>query len=60
MSVRPGATEARISGIFEIASPELAARLGAILDQQLDDEPILITRRISAAGRSSITINGRR
>lgn len=57
--VRPGCPEARVSGLFEIAGADLAERLGGALDQPLaTDEPILITRRVSAAGRSSVSVNG--
>ena len=57
--VRPDCDEARVSGVFEIASPDLAARLGKVLDQSLTpDEPVLITRRLSAAGRSGVSVNG--
>ena len=57
--VRPGAAEARVSGLFEIASPALVQRLAGILDQPLvAGEPILITRRVLASGRSSVSVNG--
>lgn len=57
--VRPGSSEARVSGVFEIDSAELAERLGELLDQPITPaEPILITRRVSAAGRSSASVNG--
>jgi len=57
--VRPGCREARVSGLFEIAGADLVERLGGALDQPLTiDEPVLITRRVSAAGRSSVSVNG--
>jgi DNA repair protein RecN (Recombination protein N) len=57
--VRPGCPEARVSGLFEIAGGDLAQRLGQILDQPMTPgEPILITRRVSSAGRSSVSVNG--
>ena len=57
--VRPGCDEARVSGVFEIGSDDLAERLGQALDQSLtSDEPVLITRRLSAAGRSGVSVNG--
>jgi DNA repair protein RecN (Recombination protein N) len=57
--VRPGSGEARVSGVFEVASADLAERLGQLLDQPLAPrEPILVTRRVSAAGRSSASVNG--
>ena len=57
--VRPGCAEARVSGLFEVAGGDLAQRLGQILDQPMaPGEPILITRRVSSAGRSSVSVNG--
>lgn len=57
--IRPGSPEARVSGVFEISNPQLAQRLGEILDQPMSpDEPIIITRRVMASGRSSVSVNG--
>jgi len=57
--VRPGCSEARVSGVFEVAGGDLAQRLGQILDQPIvAGEGILITRRVSSAGRSSVSVNG--
>jgi len=59
MMVRPGSPEARVSGMFDTGSSELAERLGQVLDQSLvPDEPVLITRRVLASGRSSVSVNG--
>ncbi|MCY2928962.1 MAG: DNA repair protein RecN [Planctomycetota bacterium] len=59
MFVRPGAAEARVSGVFEVASESTAARLAAVLDQPIKaGEPILVTRRVLASGRSSVAVNG--
>jgi DNA repair protein RecN (Recombination protein N) len=57
--VRPGAAEARVSGVFELTCPALMQRLGEILDQPLKaGEGVLLTRRVSASGRSSVSVNG--
>lgn len=57
--VRPGSPEARVSGVFEVSSPQVAQRLGQVLDQPINsNESILITRRVSAVGRSSVSVNG--
>jgi DNA repair protein RecN (Recombination protein N) len=57
--VRPGCGEARVSGLFEVACADLAERLGQVLDQPIAaGEGILITRRVSSAGRSSVSVNG--
>ena len=59
MFLRPGAEEARVSGLFEVANPPTAQRLAKILDLTLaQGEPILITRRLGASGRSSVSVNG--
>lgn len=59
MFVRPGAAEARVSGVFEVASETTATRLATVLDQPIKaSEPILVTRRVLASGRSSVAVNG--
>jgi DNA repair protein RecN (Recombination protein N) len=59
MFLRPGAEEARVSGLFEVANPPTAQRLARILDLTLaQGEPILITRRLGSSGRSSVSVNG--
>ena len=58
--VRPGADEARISGVFEVGDPMLAAELAAALDQPIAcGDELLITRKVFASGRSSLSVNGR-
>ncbi|MEM6854312.1 MAG: DNA repair protein RecN [Planctomycetota bacterium] len=57
--IRPGADEARISGVFEADAPELAAALTAALDQTIEPgDEMLITRKLFASGRSSLSVNG--
>ncbi|MCE5277987.1 MAG: DNA repair protein RecN [Planctomycetaceae bacterium] len=59
MFVRPGSSEARVSGVFEVARAATAEALGQILDQEIAPaEPILMTRRVLASGRSSVSVNG--
>ncbi|MCE5276412.1 MAG: DNA repair protein RecN [Planctomycetaceae bacterium] len=59
MFVRPGSGEARVSGVFEVARPAMAAALGRLLDQEIaPSEPIVMTRRVLASGRSSVSVNG--
>lgn len=61
--LRPGAAEGRVSGVFEIADAGVAAevrRVADLSDSDISaDEPLLITRRLFASGRSSATISGR-
>lgn len=58
--LRPGVDEARISGVFEIHNPKLLADVERITDIQVtaDGGELLLTRRLYASGRSSISING--
>jgi len=57
--VRPGADEARISGVFELHDAERAAEAAQLCDQTLTPgEPLLITRKLFASGRTSVSING--
>jgi DNA repair protein RecN (Recombination protein N) len=57
--IRPGADEARISGVFEVASSAQAEALSAALDQTLAaGDELLITRKLFASGRSSLSVNG--
>lgn len=57
--IRPGAKEARISGVFELADAPTAERVGLALDQDfLPGDELLITRKLSAAGRSTVHVNG--
>ncbi len=59
--IRPGATEARVSGVFEIHDPWLIAQIAQAADLSQQDqsgEELLITRKVFASGRSSATING--
>jgi DNA repair protein RecN (Recombination protein N) len=58
--LRPGVDEARISGVFEIRNPNLLADVEKITDVQVtaDGGELLLTRRLYASGRSSVSING--
>ncbi|MBI5723969.1 MAG: DNA repair protein RecN [Planctomycetes bacterium] len=57
--VRPGCDEARVSGLFEISGAEAAEQIGCITDQTIKPgEPLLITRRVFASGRTSASVNG--
>lgn len=50
--IREGAEETTISGRFEAPQPAVRAELEEILQSPLADEHVLITRRLTAAGRS--------
>src|SRR4051812_30035187 len=57
--LRAGAEEGRVSGVFD-ASPAVLKRIEAAADISPGDEggEILLTRRLHASGRSSISLNG--
>jgi len=58
--LRNGADEGRVSGVFEVRSKDLLARIEQSADVNIKDDggELLITRRLYASGRSSINING--
>jgi len=58
--LRKGSDEGRISGVFEITSKSTLAAIGAITDAQVSDAggEVLLTRRLHASGRSSVSLNG--
>ena len=58
--LRPGVDEARISGVFDIRNAELLAAIDRATDVQVsaDGGEILLTRRLYASGRSSVSLNG--
>src|SRR3954447_8787383 len=49
--LRAGAEELRVSGVFNLA-PELRQAVAAVLETGLEDDALIITRRLNAAGRS--------
>lgn len=58
--IRTGAGEARVSGVFEVHEARKAAEVSALADQAIGvGEQVLVTRKLFASGRSSVTINGR-
>ena len=57
--LRPGAEEARISGLFEIRDSETAAAVEQAIDRKSEPgEEIVITRRIFSSNRTSASVNG--
>jgi DNA repair protein RecN (Recombination protein N) len=57
--IRAGADEARVTGLFDLSDDATRRDIAALLDRPLpDDEPMLITRRVFASGRSSVSVNG--
>src|SRR5947209_16869579 len=58
--LRPGVDEGRVSGVFEVRDTDLLQRVEAITDLKLreDGGEMLLTRRLYASGRSSVSLNG--
>ncbi len=58
--IRSGKTEARAAAVFEVSDPALRADVESILGDGglVEDDALIITRRISAQGRGGATING--
>src|SRR5256885_9540024 len=58
--LRAGVDEGRVSGVFDIASRESQREIERITDIPVTAEggEILLTRRLYASGRSSVSLNG--
>jgi DNA repair protein RecN (Recombination protein N) len=58
--LRPGVEEGRVSGVFEVRDAQLLRRIEAVSDVQVtaDGGELLVTRRLYASGRSSVSLNG--
>jgi DNA repair protein RecN (Recombination protein N) len=56
--VRAGRAEARAGAVFEISDAELRTAIETILGGPLDDDQLILTRRVSAQGRGSAHANG--
>ncbi|MFK7789854.1 MAG: DNA repair protein RecN [Phycisphaeraceae bacterium] len=57
--IRPGSEQARISGVFDILDAESAEQVGLALDLDLlPGDELVLTRKIFATGRSSLSANG--
>jgi DNA repair protein RecN (Recombination protein N) len=50
--IRAGADELRVTGRFELARPELRAEVERLLGRALDEPDLILSRRLSRAGRS--------
>jgi DNA repair protein RecN (Recombination protein N) len=58
--LRPGVDEGRVSGVFEAGNPELLQKIRDVTDVDVaaDGGEVLLTRRLYASGRSSVSLNG--
>jgi DNA repair protein RecN (Recombination protein N) len=55
--IRAGADELRVSGRFELTRPEQREAARDILNTDLEEPELILTRRLSRSGRSSALIN---
>jgi DNA repair protein RecN (Recombination protein N) len=55
--LRAGAEELRITGRFELTRPEQRTEVERILGTALDDDELILTRRLSRSGRSYAYVN---
>jgi DNA repair protein RecN (Recombination protein N) len=55
--LRAGAEELRLIGRFELARPELRTEVCAILEQEIEEDQIILSRRLTRAGRSYAYVN---
>ena len=56
--VRQGCSEARASAVFELADLGLRAEVESILGLAIEDDSLILTRRISSGGKSQAHANG--
>ena len=58
--LRSGADEGRVSGVFEVKDPALLKQIDSITDSDAGAHggELLITRRLYASGRTSVSLNG--
>src|SRR4051812_26697390 len=55
--LRAGTQELRVAGRFELAKPGLRQAAEEVLQGPLDDDQLILTRRLHAAGRSAAYVN---
>src|SRR5205085_222452 len=58
--LRPGADEGRVSGVFDVRQADMLRAIERLTDSPIaaDGGELLLTRRLYASGRSSISLNG--
>src|SRR3954469_15687030 len=55
--LRTGADELRVTGRFDLDTPEAKAQIERVLDGPLEDGEIILGRRLTRAGRSHAYVN---
>ena len=55
--IRTGAEELRVTGQFDLNRPEQRAAAAEILQSDVNEDELILTRRLSRSGRSSALVN---
>lgn len=55
--IRTGADELRVTGRFELTRPEQRAAAAELLQAPVEEDDLILTRRLSRSGRSSALVN---
>src|SRR4051812_2775052 len=55
--LRAGAEELRITGRFELDAPALRAEIERVLDTKLEEDEVILSRRLTRQGRSHAYVN---
>jgi DNA repair protein RecN (Recombination protein N) len=55
--IRTGADELRVTGRFDLSRPEQRAIAAEILQTPIEEDDLILTRRLSRSGRSSALVN---
>jgi DNA repair protein RecN (Recombination protein N) len=55
--IRTGADELRVTGRFDLTRPEQREAASAILQTPVEEDDLILTRRLSRSGRSSALVN---
>src|SRR5262245_61333456 len=55
--IRTGADELRVTGRFELTRPEQREAAAEILQTAVEEDDLILTRRLSRSGRSSALVN---
>src|SRR5881392_1592201 len=55
--LRAGADELRVTGRFELESPEVRHEVERLLETTLPDDDLILARRLTRAGRSHAYVN---
>jgi DNA repair protein RecN (Recombination protein N) len=58
-TIRAGADELRVTGLFDITRPQLRAALEGVLGDRVEDDALILSRKLSRSGRSTAYVNDR-